>query len=242
MTFLRSSFQFERRQRGTRAYFCNWTASLAWSRKVLMLALVITVGLSAFQAVQAQTPGTGALSGTGREVSHKRPIVGICAAGALQVYAKDTANGWAKTKCAPAPANIPSDANGFALNWREAAGKKADGLTYLTFLVTEKEVGGQIRFNSSPSYRAVVVAHPGGGGTAWPEKTRDGGPGDDSDIGNGVAWSSANLLHHPFFAGARRIWYESATEGHGGPFRDVSGPGFTQVHDELVKTVLAPLK
>jgi hypothetical protein len=371
--------------------------------------------------------------------------VGICASGALEVYAKDMAAGWAKTKCAPPPANVRSDANGFALNWREAVSKKADGLTYATFLITGEEVGGQIRFNDSPSYRAVVVGHPGGGGTAWPDKTRDGGPedntdwqnlqdqhgmrvvtvswadagiklgpegrlsvgrftrnspagstlkamaerpklvfewiydnlnpdgkpfgligssggadavmstqvlqsrikdkvaylapvsypapfydllvtcngptppgtfvttasgalgnsgvgvlvgsgknvvdivlssegktycadktmtealvagasakdtlheilakggtgyrgtlhmligtGGDSDIRNGVAWSAGNLYHHPFFANARRIWYEGATESHGQPFSNVGGPGFTQVYHELIKTLLGP--
>jgi hypothetical protein len=378
------------------------------------------------------------------QVSTGGQVVGICASGKLEVYAKDTEKGWAKTRCAPAPPNIRSDANGFALQWREAASKEADGLTYLTFLITGEEVGGRIRFNSSPSYRAVVVGHPGGGGTAWPDRTRDGGPDDntdwqdlqdthgmrvvtvswmnagisyvrggagsagrftrnsptgrtlgemlerpkllfewiydnlnsdgkpfgligssggadavmatqvlqsrikdkvsylapvsypppffdllitcngptppgtfvntatgelgssgagvavgsgkylmdgvlgraenhcegqtmtgalaagsstkdrlqaivarggsgykgtlhlpigtggDGDVRNGVAWAAGNLFHHPFFAGARRIWYESPTEGHGQPFSNVSGPGFTKVHEELVRTLLAP--
>src|SRR5262245_35826087 len=142
---------------------------------------ILAVGLiaAAFLAagfVHAQSPPAGHATGG--------KIVGICASGALEVYAKDMAAGWAKTRCAPAPANIRSDANGFALNWREAASKKADGLTYATFLITGEEVGGQIRFNDSPSYRAVVVGHPGGGGTAWPDKTRDGGPEDDTDWQN----------------------------------------------------------
>ena len=48
------------------------------------------------------------------------------------------------------------------------------------------------------------------------------------------------LFHHPFFANARRIWHESATEGHGQPFSNISVPGFTQVYHELIKTLLGP--
>jgi hypothetical protein len=33
--------------------------------------------------------------------------IGICASRTLQVYAIDTADGWAKTKCAPAPTEHP---------------------------------------------------------------------------------------------------------------------------------------
>ena len=372
-----------------------------------------------------------------------RKEVGICASGALEVYARNAAEGWAKTRCAPAPTNVPSDKNGLALNWRDAAVKKADGLTYVVFLIPGEDAGGQIRFNDAPSYGAVVVGHGGGGGTAWPLKARDGGPEDDtdwqdlqdkhgmrvvevawhdagiknggrftrnspagrtlgdmlerpnllfewiydnlnvegkpfgligssggadavlapqvlqsrikdkisylapvsypppfydpvvacngptppgtfvtaataalgesgigvkvgsgknvvdsvlrtpgqncaaqtmtkalaggsstkdsldailarggsgykgalhvligtattelrnSDVGNGVVWSSGNLFHHPYFAGARRIWFESATEGHGEPFWNASGPGFSQVHRELVRTLLDPQK
>ena len=103
-----------------------------------------------------------ARSSTGRQE------VGICASGALEVYARNAAEGWAKTRCAPAPPNVPSDKNGLALNWRDAAVKKADGLTYVVFLIPGEDAGGQIRFNDAPSHivrsssgTAVEVARPG---------------------------------------------------------------------------------
>jgi hypothetical protein len=401
----------------------------------------------------------GALLGSGR-AAPRRPqqhpaagsAAGICASGALEVYASDAAKGWAKTRCAPAPKNVPSDAKGFARNWRDVAVKKEDGLTYLTFAIPGEEVGGQIRFNDAPTYRAMMVGNSGGSGTAWPDAKRDGGPNDDtdwqnlqdkhglryvtvswhagrpgdgprgagpagrftrnspagstlldmarrpniifewiydnlnpegkpfgligssggadavlapqilqsrikdkvsylapvsypnpffdllatctgqtppgtfvtkgtgalgasgvgvktgsgkalmdgivlgpdgkshcadgtmtkalaagsstrealhailarggsgyagtlhvlvgtattdvrnSDLDNGVVWSAGNLFHHPFFAKARRVWYESTTEGHGQAFWDVSGPGFDRVHAEIVRTLLTPPK
>jgi hypothetical protein len=88
---------------------------------------------------------------------------------------------WAKVRCAPAPANIPSDADGLALDWRDAVTIGEDGLSYATFMIPGEHMGGEIRFNDDPSYAAVVIVHGGGGGTAFPDAERDGGPDDSTD-------------------------------------------------------------
>lgn len=107
------------------------------------------------------------------------PPVGICAAVVSRVVERDVAGGWAKSRCGPAPPGIPSDAFGFALNWRDAV-SVVNGLSYATFLVNGK-TGGRIRWNDVLSPTAVAIINSGGGATAWPEVARDGGPSDHTD-------------------------------------------------------------
>jgi len=60
-----------------------------------LLGLAVGLTLPAFlAAVLARAQSQPRYDGT--------RLVGICASGELQVYTKDAANGWAKTKCAPA--------------------------------------------------------------------------------------------------------------------------------------------
>lgn len=78
----------------------------------------------------------------------------------------NVSQGTARVGCAAAPPPSLAAPDGFCNDWRACTRTGADGLTYLAFLVRGDGVGGHIRFRPN-TFDAVLVLHPGGGGTTW---------------------------------------------------------------------------
>lgn len=83
------------------------------------------------------------------------------------VYDRNTAQQYAKVRCAALPPPALRTDDGYCADWTACTTTGADGLTYVPFVVKGEDSGGHIRYNAATTYSALLALHPGGGGTQW---------------------------------------------------------------------------